>query len=80
MAKVTVGTTPVQLPVDVGETPAIQNLGPGVVYLDTRSNVATGTGLQIPVNTTYEWPKDITKAVYAVADTANTDVRVLVVG
>lgn len=80
MAKVTVGTAPVQLPVDVGETPVIQNLGPGVLYLDTRSNVAAGTGLKIPVDSAYEWPKDLTKTVYAIADAANTDVRVLVVG
>jgi hypothetical protein len=79
MAKVTVGTTPVALPVDRGETPIIQNLGPGVVYLDTRSNVSTGTGLQVAVNSAYEWPTDVTSAVYAVADVADTDVRIMVV-
>lgn len=80
MAKVTVGTTAVELPVDVGETPVIQNLGPGVLYLDVRPDVSSDTGLRVPVDTAYEWPNDITRSVYAVSDTLDADVRVLVVG
>ena len=80
MAKVTVGTAAVALPVDVGETPVIQNLGPGNLYLDTASGVTTGTGLQVPVDSVYEWTRDITKTLYAIADAAGTDVRILKVG
>lgn len=80
MAKATVGLAAVALPVDVGETPVIQNLGPGVLYLDTRPNVTPATGLQVPVNSAYEFPNDVTRQVYAVATMAGTDVRIMIVG
>ena len=80
MAKITVGMSPIALPVTRGETPIIQNLGPGILYLDTRSDVTASTGLLVDVHSAYEWPSDVTRAVYAVADAEGTDVRVMVVG
>lgn len=80
MAKVTVDTTVSRLPVAIGETPVIQNLGPGVLYLDTSSSVSVTTGLRVPVDGAYEWPRDVATSVYAVASAAGTDVRILKVG
>lgn len=78
--KVSVGVAAVALPVDVGQTPVIQNLGPGVLYVDVDAEVTADSGLRIPVDTAYEWPRDITKSIYAISDMAGTDVRILLVG
>lgn len=79
MAKKTVGTTPVKI-ASAGQCPSVQNLGGGALYLDTRSDVAVGTGLKLVVDGIYEFPRDLTKDLYAVADAAGTDVRILMVG
>jgi hypothetical protein len=81
--KQTVGTTAVKLPVSASQTPVIQNLGPGIVYLDGAGTVAAGTGLKLPVGAVYEVPRDLSSGsgeLWLVADAASTDVRFLVVG
>jgi len=78
-----VGTTPIRVALDSSATPVLQNLGPGVVYLDTSDDVAVATGLQLPVGAAYEWPHDLSQsgsAIWLVATAADTDVRYLVVG
>lgn len=77
--QVDVGTTPEKLPVGPGSTPIVQNIGPGVLYLDFSSGVSADTGFQIEVGGAYEFPKDLPKDLYAVAS-VQTDVRILVVG
>lgn len=77
------GTSAARLPVDSSGTPVVQNLGPGKVYLDTVSTVTTANGLELEVGDVYEFPHDLSQAgggVYAIADQANTDVRLMVVG
>jgi hypothetical protein len=81
--KVTVGTTAMKLPVNGSATPVLQNLGPGVLYLDNSPAVDTSTGFQLPAGAVYEFPRDLGAgggAIYVVASAANTDLRVLVVG
>lgn len=80
MPQIDVGVAPVMLPVDIGERPSIENLGPGALYLGTDDQVTTGNGFRVPVDGAYEWPGDVRKQVWAVADAADTDVRILMVG
>jgi len=79
----TVGTTAVSLGLDSQSTPVIQNLGPGVVYMDNTEDVTTATGLRLAVGDTYEFFRDLNQAggeIFLVSDTAGTDVRIMVVG
>jgi len=81
--KITVGTTPVSLGLDSDSTPVVQNLGPGVVYMDSTEDVTTATGLKLNVGDTYEFFRDLNQAggeIFLVSDQAATDVRVMVVG
>lgn len=75
------GTLPVPLldKIDEGR-PLVQNLGPGKVYLDTVATVSVGTGFEMAVGGTFEYAEDsnITPTVYAVADEANTDLRMII--
>lgn len=83
MAKLTVGVTPVELPLTGTTTPVIQNLGPGTVYFDADSEVAAETGLEVPVGGGYEFPRDLNLGegvIYLVATEVGTDVRYLAVG
>ena len=75
----TVGTvTAVAVPVP-GDAPAVvQNLGPGIVYVDGNSAVTTATGLKILVGATVtiNSPSSI-GALYVISDTTATSVRYL---
>lgn len=75
-----VGMTPEKLPVKAGQTPIIQNLGPGDLYLDVNPDVTIDDGLKVLPDGSYEFLRDITEDVYAVSDQAATDVRIMVVG
>lgn len=78
-----VGTAAVVLAVTPQQAPVIQNLGPGNLYIDSNPGVTTNSGLKLAVGDTYEYPRDLAEAagsVYAIADQAATDVRILVVG
>jgi hypothetical protein len=79
MAAVSVGTSPEQLPVDIGETPALWNNGPGIIYLGYDNTVSAGNGFPLASGSGYEFPKDLTRSLWAVA-TAESDLRILVVG
>lgn len=82
--KVTVGASePVALDLPGTATPVIQNLGPGDLYFDADPEVSTDTGIRIPVNGGYEFPRDLNLgegSIYLIASERNTDVRYLVVG
>lgn len=81
--KVVVGTAPVDLTVGGRGRPVIQNLGPGMIYLDSSSeDVSTESGIQIPVGVAYEFPTAAAddEKVSIVSDAADTDVRVVVMG
>jgi len=74
-------------PINSGYTgtqrPIIQNLGPGIVYIGPTSTDLTTEGLKLPVNAVYEYPaivQDGAGAVWVVADTNSTDVRIINVG
>jgi len=78
--KLTVGTTPVRLPVH--GAPVIQNLGPGVLYMDASETVDVNTGIRIPVGQAYEFTRTLevsSGALFLVA-TQTTDVRCMEVG
>lgn len=77
--QVIVGTTPVELPEYGRGLPVIQNLGPGILYLEESNQVTTANGLRIAVGDTYEYPLPATDPIWLVSDTAGTDARVLVV-
>lgn len=72
----TVGTTAVEIPGASGSIQAVQNLGPGVVYLG-GAGVTTANGLKIDVDQTYEPAVPFSGDRYVVSDTAGTDVRLL---
>lgn len=82
MAAVLVGTTPLSLPVSGRQRAIFQNLGPGVIYLDETDEVSATTGLQIPVNATYEFPTVASQdgGVWLVSTVADTDVRYIGLG
>lgn len=61
-----------------GQTLVLQNLGPGSVFIDFKDEVTPETGVEIGVNGGYELPR--VGKLYAVADLADTDLRILVVG
>lgn len=57
----------------------IQNLGPSVLWMDTTSAVTPSTGFKLPVNSVYEFPREINLgpgAIWLVAD-STSDVRVV---
>lgn len=79
--RVIVGTEGVEL---VGENEKragvlIQQLGAGNVYIIGAKNKAITDGIKLATNGTYS-DDSSTGAIFAVADAANQDVRVLVVG
>lgn len=78
--KLTVGTTPVRLPVE--GAPVLQNLGPGVLYMDSVPDVDVNTGIRVPVNQAYEFVKklDLTSGALFLVATQSTDVRYMEVG
>ena len=90
MANVTVGTSsPVPVVVPGDALLILQNLGPGNVYMDTASNVTTGTGIKLVVDAGYEFGHQIPwgsgvdfpsagTTIYAIADQAGTDLRTVV--
>lgn len=83
MAKLTVGVTPVEVPRSGPGRPVIQNLGPGTVYLDTDNDgVTTGDGLRLEPGDAFEFTHAASyeTGVWLVSDTADTDVRVIVMG
>lgn len=80
MSNQTVGTTAVALAVAAGKTPVVQNLGPGVIYLDFVSNVSASTGFEVAVDASFTFPRDLDGTCYVISSQAATDVRILVVG
>lgn len=82
MAAITVGTgTPVAVDLSNLLHPVIQNLGPGVVYLDATADVTANTGVKIDVNVAYEFLRTFNQGgkIYLIASQANTSVRTLAV-
>lgn len=81
--QVTVGTTVTPLGFGGGDTPLIQNLGPGTVYMGRDDTVTVGNGVRLGVGDAYEFPSDLgasgSSTVYLVSDAAGTDVRYMVV-
>lgn len=55
--------------------PIIQNLGPGVIYIDSDEDVTTETGFEIPVGAAYEAPLSGTQ-IWMISTHNNTDVRI----
>lgn len=78
-----VGTAAVAANIKSTDSPVIQNLGPGNLYFDFDAAVSASTGFKLEVGMVYEFPRDLSLAgpkLYFIADAANTDVRMLVVG
>lgn len=75
--QLTVGTAAVPVPYDSDSRLSLQNLGPGILYIDTQATVTAATGVQIAVGGGYESPVvgDRGGKFYLISDTANTDVR-----
>ncbi len=83
MSALTVGTDPVEVVDAVGRgRPIIQNLGPGKVYFDFDEDVSVDSGIELPVGAAFEFSQDVGPdgALFVVADQADTDVRVTVLG
>lgn len=83
MTAVTVGTTPVVLDQATGRgRPIIQNLGPGNVYFDSEPTVTASTGIRLVPGAAFEFATGVgvETGLSVVADQANTDVRVIVMG
>lgn len=81
--KISVGTSPVQLPYKGHVTPMIQNLGPGNVYFDAAPDVSISTGLMMTPGAVYEFPRDLSDGggfIWLVADQDDCDVRIIRVG
>lgn len=79
--KINLGLTPQKLSSSRAR-PVIQNLGPGTVYLDTDGDVDIDSGFQIVTGAVYEFPAPggRSKGVWIMADTEDTDVRVVEMG
>lgn len=80
MNNITVGTTAVQIPVGRGGTIIIQNVSEGSVYIGPNDGVTTANGLRLIPGAAYEFPNTVDqadpwKAVWAIADEADCDVR-----
>lgn len=74
------GTDEVRLAVAGTARPLIQNLGPGLVEFDTRSDeLEFGQGVQIPIGGAVEFlqPAVLEAGLALISDTAGTDVRVV---
>lgn len=57
----------------------IQNLGPSNLWMDTNPSVTAATGMKLPVNACYEFPREINLgpgAIWLIADTT-ADVRII---
>lgn len=81
--KISVGVAAVKLPILDDQTALVQNLGTGVVYVDADPAVTAATGVQIPVNGSILFDKDMNKAggaLYLISTIAATDVRYMIVG
>ena len=81
--QLTLGLVAVRLDLPSDATPVFQNLGPGIVYLDTVADLAVASGFQLPVGAGYEFLRDLSFSngqVWLVADTVGTDLRYMVVG
>jgi hypothetical protein len=77
MASITVGSTPVPLSGLGARTCLIQNLGPGVVYMDSSDSVSPSEGFKIAVGAVYETQGSGGYAqIYLVSD-GTSDVRVV---
>lgn len=79
----TVGVAAARLNAPSSSSPVLQNLGPGIVYVDHDSGVSEDTGFKLVVNAVYEFPRDLGVGggnLWVVADAADTDLRILVVG
>lgn len=79
--RILLGQTPVKLS-SSRSRPVIQNLGPGVVYLETDGDVDVDNGFKLAVGAVYEFPAPgaRSKGIWIMADTDNTDVRVVGMG
>ena len=80
MANIVVGIAAVEVTYDPENILAIQNLGPGIVYIDTDPAVTTSSGFKLIVGATYETPRQTDQGsgpFYVISDTAATDVRTL---
>ncbi len=76
-----VGTSAQKVVAGGRQRPVIQNLGPGVIYLDTGGTVTVSTGLRIPVGAVYEFPTSGSEDdIWIIATEADTDVRVIEIG
>lgn len=71
-----------RLPVRGTNTPMLQNLGPGTVYMG-GPDVTVDDGVLLPVDATYEFPRDLGAgggALWLVADQPDTEIRYMVLG
>lgn len=82
MAHLSLGTTAVAIPAGGRGVYVIQNLGPGVVYLDVDADATTTAGIRIGVNELYEFPTIVAdESLYSlISDQVGTDVRYMVIG
>ncbi len=77
MAAITVGTTPVSVPGAQGSQVTIQNVSVNDVEIVEASDATFGDGLLIGAGQAYEPPRNWTKPIWLVSDTADCDVRLL---
>lgn len=80
--KYLVGTAPVSIPLGGRGRPIIQNLGPGILYLDTDAAATTTDGLELQVGDSFEFytAGSMETGISVVSTMANTDVRVVTMG
>lgn len=81
--QLSVGTTPVQLPLRGRSRPMMQNLGPGNIYFDNNIDVSVETGVMMAVGSVYEFPDDLQRGgglIWFVADQDDCDLRFMSVG
>lgn len=62
--------------------PVLQNLGPGNVYIDTSGAVDADSGFRLMPGSVYEFPTSgaNSKGIWVMADSANTDLRIVSMG
>lgn len=81
MTQISVGTTPVQLPVQGSQFVLIQNQSTNDLYVDTDPAVTSSTGYHVAASGgTLSLPSPGRASYYAVASADGSDVRLVILG
>lgn len=83
-AKLTIGTTPVQVPVGDGDVPVLANQGTTNMFFSSTAGVSVNNGLPLAPGMAFEFPHNLQQSewdeVWVVSDAPGGDLRYGTVG